>query len=114
MAKKEESRFNIILNPKDPMHMTAIKALNAQGRHKAQFIVNAILHYTMADDTPGKAVNPSTEEIRSICREIISEMLQPEEHTPVVVIQEETASQPFDQEFDYGAIADTLNGFRKK
>ncbi len=112
MTKKEESRFNIILNPKDPMHMTAIKALNAQGWHKAQFIVNAILHYTMADNTPSKP--PDTEEIRSICREIISEMLKPAEHTPVVIIQDETTSSPSDQEFDYGAIADALNGFRKK
>ena len=56
MDKKADYRFNIYLNPSDPMHMTAIKALNAQGRHKAQFIVNAIVHYVMDDRSQMKAI----------------------------------------------------------
>lgn len=101
--------------PRSSRIMTAIKTLNAQGRHKAQFIVNAILHYTMADNTPGKAVNLDTEEIRSICREIISEMMFDSEHAlPKLVKEEEMTLDPSKQEFDYSVIADTLNGFRKK
>lgn len=64
MDKKADYRFNIYLNPSDPMHMTAIKALNAQGRHKAQFIVNAIVHYIMDDNSQPKAILPDKEEIR--------------------------------------------------
>ena len=75
MDKKAEYRFNIILNPGDPMHKTAINALNNQGRHKSQFVVNAIVHYIMNDESASKAVVPDTDEIRTICREILSEML---------------------------------------
>ena len=42
MAKEHEYRFSITLNRNDPLHRTAINALNAQGRRKSQFIVNAI------------------------------------------------------------------------
>lgn len=95
--------------------MTAIKALNAQGRHKAQFIVNAVLRYMMEDTATSKAVIPDTEDIRSICREIITEMLVDSKHSPPELIKEDkTIVHPSDQDFDYGAIADTLNDFRKK
>ena len=72
MEKKTEYRFNIILNSGDPMHKTAINALNNQGRHKSQFVVNAIVHYIMNDANAGKALVPDTEEIHSICRDIIT------------------------------------------
>ena len=115
MDKKADYRFNIYLNPSDPMHMTAIKALNAQGRHKAQFIVNAIVHYVMDDRSQMKTIMPDKEEIRSMCREIVSEMMADTPQTPITVIrEEETISDQSDQEFDFGSIAETLNGFRKK
>lgn len=115
MEKKAEYRFNIILNPSDPMHKTAINALNSQGRHKSQFVVNAIVHYIMNDANAGKAVIPDTEEIRTICREIISEMMADIPKQPVNLIQyEETSESTSDQDLDLGSIADTLSSFRKK
>ena len=115
MDKKAEYRFNIILNPADPMHKTAINALNSQGRHKSQFVVNAIVHYIMNDANAGKAVIPDTEEIRTICREIISEMMADIPKQPLNLIQyEETSESTSDQDLDLGSIADTLSSFRKK
>ena len=115
MEKKAEYRFNIILNPSDPMHKTAINALNSQGRHKSQFVVNAIVHYIMNDANAGKAVIPDTEEIRTICREIISEMMADIPKQPLNLIQyEETSESTSDQDLDLGSIADTLSSFRKK
>ena len=115
MEKKAEYRFNIILNPGDPMHKTAINALNSQGRHKSQFVVNAIVHYIMNDANAGKAVIPDTEEIRTICREIISEMMADIPKQPLNLIQyEETSESTSDQDLDLGSIADTLSSFRKK
>lgn len=114
MEKKAEYRFNIILNPGDPMHKTAINALNNQGRHKSQFVVNAIVHYIMNDANASKAVVPDTEEIRSICREIISEMLDSIPRKPVQLVQEEESEIEAEPDIDFGAIADTLSGFRKK
>ena len=115
MEKKAEYRFNIILNPGDPMHKTAINALNSQGRHKSQFVVNAIVHYIMNDANAGKAVIPDTEEIRTICREIITEMMADIPKQPLNLIQyEETSESTSDQDLDLGSIADTLSSFRKK
>ena len=114
MEKKAEYRFNIILNPGDPMHKTAINALNHQGRHKSQFVVNAIVHYIMNDTNAGKAMVPDTEEIRSICREIIGEMLGSIPREPVQLVQEEEMEIDTEPDVDFGAIADTLSGFRKK
>ena len=120
MEKKTEYRFNIILNPGDPMHKTAINALNNQGRHKSQFVVNAIVHYIMNDESASKAVVPDTDEIRTICREILSEMLDSiprAPRAPIPLVQEaeiELDTESAEQDIDFGAIADTLNGFRKK
>lgn len=114
MEKKAEYRFNIILNPGDPIHKTAINALNNQGRHKSQFVVNAIVHYIMNDANAGKAMIPDTEEIRSICREILGEMLDSISRKPVQLVQEEEAEIESEPDIDFGAIADTLSGFRKK
>lgn len=115
MEKKAEYRFNIMLNPGDPMHKTAINALNSQGRHKSQFIVNAIIHYVMNDNNAGKAVLPDKEEIREICREVVNEVLADTVQSPPPLIQEdESVSEQADQDYDFGAIADTLSGFRKK
>ena len=115
MEKKAEYRFNIILNPGDPMHKTAINALNNQGRHKSQFIVNAIIHYIMNDADAERVIIPDIEDIRAICREIITEMLEDIPRNPVQLIQEEEADTEIEEpDIDFGAIADTLSGFRKK
>jgi len=117
MEKKTEYRFNIILNSGDPMHKTAINALNSQGRHKSQFVVNAIVHYIMNDANAGKSLVPDTEEIWTICREILSEMLDSIPRAPIPLVQEaeiELDTESTEQDIDFGAIADTLNGFRKK
>ena len=99
MGKKAEYRFNIILNPGDPMHKTAINALNNQGRHKSQFVVNAIVHYIMNDANAGKAMIPDTEEIRSICREIIGEMLDSIPRVPLTLVQEKDIEIEKDNRF---------------
>lgn len=110
-----EYRFNLTLNPNDPMHMTAIRTLNTQGRHKAQFVVNAIVHYIMTDKCVGKAEIPDTNMIEEICRKIVTEMMESTAHNPVSLIhEEETASDLTDQDIDFSSIADTLSGFRKK
>ncbi|MEA4848281.1 MAG: hypothetical protein VB106_13715 [Clostridiaceae bacterium] len=53
MAKKKDPRkFTLGLNMADPSHRQVIDILNQQGRRKAQFIVNAILHYLHCPETP--------------------------------------------------------------
>lgn len=75
MDKKQRSKFTIQFNPADPMHEQVIDLLNQHGRRKAQFIVNAIMHYINCSEThstqPSQAIN--TELIETIVRNIINE-----------------------------------------
>ena len=50
--KKERSRFTIQFNSADPCHEQVVDLLNGQGRRKAQFLVNAVLHYIHCSETP--------------------------------------------------------------
>ena len=51
-AKKDQFKFTIQFSPGDPHHRQVAELLNGQGRRKAQFIVNAILHYLNCKETP--------------------------------------------------------------
>lgn len=50
--KKEPGKFTFGFNNTDPQHRVVIDLLNQQGRRKAQFIVNAVLHYIHCAETP--------------------------------------------------------------
>ena len=51
--KKDRERFSIKFNENDPAHDAVIRLLEKQGPHsKAQFIVNAVLHYVNCSETP--------------------------------------------------------------
>lgn len=50
--KKIPCRFTIGFNPGDPAHRQTAEILNQQGRRKAQFLVNAVLHYIHCPETP--------------------------------------------------------------
>ena len=116
MANNNDYRFSIVLNPGDPMHMTAINALKAQGRRKSQFIVNAVVYYFRNNAAASKAVIPDEETIRSICREIVGEMMNDTVSDQIMLIKEEDSDseEPDNNEFDFGSISETLNGFRRK
>lgn len=45
MPKAHEYRVSLTLNRNDPLHRTAISALEGQGRRKTQYVVNAITSY---------------------------------------------------------------------
>ena len=51
--KKDRERFSIKFNENDPAHDAVIRLLEKQGPHsKAQFLVNAVLHYVNCTETP--------------------------------------------------------------
>lgn len=52
MAKKEPYKFTIQFNGGDPSHIQIAEMLNQQGRRKAQFLVNAVMHYIHCSETP--------------------------------------------------------------
>ena len=75
MAKKENNKFTIQFNPADPQHAQTIAILNQQGRRKAQFITNAVMHYLHCVNTPEipQAALIDTATIEIIVRRIMEE-----------------------------------------
>ncbi|MDD4510307.1 MAG: hypothetical protein PHY23_05340 [Oscillospiraceae bacterium] len=51
-SKKDIYKFTIQFSPGDPHHRQVVGLLNEQGRRKAQFIVNTVLHYLNCKETP--------------------------------------------------------------
>ena len=73
-GKKNRERFSIKFNENDPAHDAVIRLLEKQGPHsKAQFIVNAILHYINCPETPDIAVPQAVD--RATLEEIVTEIL---------------------------------------
>ncbi len=122
MGKANEFRVSITLNRDDPLHRTAIQALENQGRRKSQFVVNAISHYMM--DGPGQAqvMLPDREMIREICKEEVRAYVEKhfrnmlERKVPIAVSEEvlpdDTEILP--EDFDFTDVSDALDSFRRK
>ena len=73
-GKKDRERFCIKFNENDPAHDAVIRLLEKQGpRSKAQFLVNAVLHYINCPETPDIAI-PQTID-RAAIEEIVAEIL---------------------------------------
>ena len=51
--KKDPGKFTIRFCMADPRQKRAVEELNAQGRLKAQFLTNAILHYVGVENSSG-------------------------------------------------------------
>lgn len=75
MAKKDPYKFTIQFNGADPTHIQTAKILNQQGRRKAQFIVNAVMHYIHCSETPNipEPVIPDTGMIEKVVLQILEE-----------------------------------------
>lgn len=98
MTKKDRERFSIKFNENDPSHLAVIDILEQQGsRRKAQFIVNAVLHYIHSKETPDITAAPPAAQpvdkayIESVIREIIC---QQRAETEAVQEKEENHSGP--------------------
>ena len=78
--KKDAFRFTVQFNAGDPSHQQVAAILNEQGRRKAQFLVNAVIHYINGPESPEAAAAPKIDRqtVEQLVREILSNM-QPEE-----------------------------------
>lgn len=74
-AKKDPYKFTIQFNPADPIHLQTADLLNRQGRRKAQFLVNAVMHYIHCSQTPDIPQAPplDTKLIETVVRQILKE-----------------------------------------
>lgn len=106
--KKDPYKFTIQFNPSDPTHQQTAVLLNRQGRRKAQFLVNAVMHYIHCSQTPDipQASPVDTALIETVVRKILKEQSEgpqiknTEKHHPP------TAQAPEDDfDFDEAAVA---------
>lgn len=78
--KKNRERFSIKFNENDPAHDAVIRLLEKQGPHsKAQFLVNAVLHYINCREVPDVSL-PQTvnrESIEKIVLEVLNQNVHP-------------------------------------
>ena len=75
MAKKDIYKFTIQFSSGDSQHQQVAEILNRQGRRKAQFLVNTVLHYIHCSETPDIPQQPpvNTDAIETIVRRIMEE-----------------------------------------
>ena len=89
-TKKDPGKFTIRFCMSDPRQKRAVEELNAQGRLKAQFLTNAILHYV-----EGTAILPPQEELEPILERIMKRMLDERADTTAKPAEKIDPSEPF-------------------
>ena len=77
--KKDAFRFTVQFNAGAPSRQQVAAILNEQGRRKAQFLANAVIHYINCPESPEAATAPKIDRqtVEQLVREILSNM-QPE------------------------------------
>lgn len=106
-TKKDPGKFTIRFCMADPRQKRAVEELNAQGRLKAQFLTNAILHYV-----EGTAAFPPQEELEPILEQIVKRMLDERTDMTAKSAEKIEPSEPFSAD-SLAAIAGTLQAFRR-
>lgn len=66
MAKKNPYRFNLQFDRNDPNHQEVVEILTAEGRRRAQFVVNAILHYKYCENSTNIGIDQNKLLLRRI------------------------------------------------
>lgn len=73
-GKKDPGKFTVRFNLHDPQQRQAAELLNQQGRSKAQFIANAVLHYAGGPaPTPPRTPAMDSEQLRSLVEDILAQ-----------------------------------------
>ena len=106
--KKEPYKFTLRFNFSDPTHQQITVLLNRQGRRKAQFLVNAVMHYIHCSQTPDIPQPPpiDTELIETIVRKILKEQSEEPQIKKAEKHHPPTAQAPEDDfSFDEAAAA---------
>lgn len=117
-GKKDPGKFTVRFNIADPQQREVVETLDKQGRCKAQFLTNAVLHYihcTIVPDVQSAPVTTS-EEIERIVRNVLSQQQSPHLQFPVT---EPTGSSNSDMgvdlnDTDKNTILRSIQGFQNQ
>ncbi len=117
-AKKDPGKFTVRFNTADPQQQTVIELLNQQGRYKAQFLTNAILHYVHCPETPDIQALPmvDSKEIERIVLSVLAQqqtvpLQEPVGKTPSTNIPREIPASHLE---DADTIFKTLEAFQQQ
>ena len=129
--KMVETRFTIQFSRTDPSHLQVAEILNRQGRRsKAQYIVNAVLHYENCAGLPG--IQRSTELDVKAIEAVVNRLLEDRERNHAVKTVNPSADRRpktplpkteeinFDEALEalgedgFNAVAGALDLFRRK
>ncbi len=113
-GKKDPGKFTFRFNLCDPRQRRAAELLNRQGRSKAQFIANAMLHYVDSQPSAsqgGPAMD--SEQLRLLVEDILAQrQSQPQQAAPA------PPAAPADNDplndTERHMIFETLNAFKKQ
>ena len=124
--KRNPGRFTIQFDLGDPQHKQVAQILEGQGRYKARFIANAVMHYLHCSETPDipQPAPVDRKMLEKIVLDIIGQHEEKKEKTCTAVTENcgfhsEKSSKPVEdiQHFfgDEGMaiIANTLAAFQK-
>lgn len=111
--KKDPGKFTIRFCMADPRQKRAVEELNAQGRLKAQFLTNAILHYVGIENNGGA---PSRAELETIVRSILENIPRSSQAVGAPAeskVRSNATLDTFLTEENLNTIAGTLKAFRR-
>ena len=112
-TKKDPGKFTIRFCMSDPRQKRAVEELNAQGRLKAQFLTNAILHYVGIENNGGA---PSRAELETIVRSILENIPRSSQAVGAPAeskVRSNATPDTFLTEENLNTIAGTLKAFRR-
>ncbi len=125
MAKKDIYKFTIQFSSGDPQHQQVAEILNRQGRRKAQFLVNTVLHYIHCTETPDIPQQPlvNIDSIETIVRRIMEEYSENPTRQDVKQVPEKKTVKSEEIAFDdaaellgedgMAAVRNTIASFRR-
>lgn len=77
-GKKDPGKFTVRFNLCDPQQRQAAELLNRQGRSKAQFIANAVLHYVGGIQAPtSQGASLNSEQLRQLVEDVLAQRQKP-------------------------------------
>ena len=129
-VKKSGTKFTLQFNRADPAHLQVAEILNKQGqRSKAQYIVNAVIHYENCNETldTKRLANIDEKVIEAVVKRILHDSGERVVEKPAEsfsAVQPKTPQSDEEISFDEGvdsigesgfnAVVDALDMFRKR
>lgn len=114
-GKKDPGKFTVRFNLCDPQQRQAAELLNRQGRSKAQFIANAVLHYAGGNQTStSQGASLDSEQLRRLVEEILAQRQEPPQQvSPAGPMAPSPAADIALNDTERRVIFQTLDAFRQ-